>query len=296
MEKGRFFSRSSFWTSFALVVLFGMLGAANVIFGWTNPSGNPPSSSGAISATGGNVSINGTLDMLTHRIFGVAAPTDGNDAANKSYVDAQTGGGGKQPASTITLFGVASYAQLPAGSALFRGPNGGVPPGCRAPSDGSPQYWNTSCATLTSSWGNQPVGTYPAAGTGSPSCSTLNVNLTTASSTARKGDWLEILTGYGPHETISLSYVSTEGGAADPNHFNPLEMFVAGNPDFQEDDIPSTGVSISDSVCSSSPYQHVMVTRTARGVANGVVINSGYNSACSAIGCNTCRICQWAPY
>jgi len=94
----------------ALIGLFLFSGVAlfqlQLAFGWTNPLSNPPTGGGAlfVDSTTGNVGIGigsasssltvqGEISATGNRIRNVATPVNGDDAVNKDYVLAQTGGG-----------------------------------------------------------------------------------------------------------------------------------------------------------------------------------------------------------
>jgi len=108
------------WASgVALIGLFMFSGVAlfqlQVVFGWTNPAGDPPAGAGGIlidPATGNvavqsgsapdTLTVGGTINALNNIIKGVATPGNDDEAANKLYVDAAAGG------QNFTIFGTAS--------------------------------------------------------------------------------------------------------------------------------------------------------------------------------------------
>jgi len=83
----------------AILLVIGISSASlNKALGWTDPSGDPPIGSGAITAIGSNVGINhanptstlavnGPADFFGNTVSGVAAPIAGQDAVNKSYLE-----------------------------------------------------------------------------------------------------------------------------------------------------------------------------------------------------------------
>jgi hypothetical protein len=85
---------------FAGTILFQL----QVAFGWTSPAANPPGGAGALYYLNSKVGVNtqtpsttltvsGQISASGNRIRNVATPIDGDDAVNKDYVLAQTGGG-----------------------------------------------------------------------------------------------------------------------------------------------------------------------------------------------------------
>ncbi len=77
--------------SFAQTKLGGLLiGFGNVAYGLIVKNGN---SGFGLEQPTERVDVNGNI-KLNGRIIGLQAPTDGNDAVNKNYVDAMGGGGG----------------------------------------------------------------------------------------------------------------------------------------------------------------------------------------------------------
>ncbi len=96
----------------ALIGIFMFAGAVffqlQVAFGWNNPAANPPNGNGmmGVSPTGQGwmggpgttasgtamLTVNGSISAS--KVTDLTAPINGQDAANKAYVDAQGGGGG----------------------------------------------------------------------------------------------------------------------------------------------------------------------------------------------------------
>lgn len=123
------------------------------------------------------LTVDGIISAVGNRIVDVASPIAGTDAANKSYVDAQTGGGGS--GAIITLFGVSSNSPSPTSHTR----SGGSVQTCVRGYAGQ-----SSCSTSTPA----PV----AAGTGTPACSSLGEG------------WNEVISGYGPLNTLYVWYGS----------------------------------------------------------------------------------------
>jgi hypothetical protein len=312
---------SLFWTNLIVMVLFGIL-LASVIFAWTNPGSNPPGGSGAISASGGNIgisqgtptadlhvgadliyahvsngqvgikttsptvgsalSVNGFLSMMSNVIKDVDTPVDNNDAANKAYVDAAGSDANAGGITTVTLFGTAATEVF--GIDLFRGPNSAVPPGCHNNPIG--------CSFIIANLWGAGVMNYsiqPPAGQGTPLCTSL----TLPPGASGTWQWFEIYAGYGPHETVVNNY-AIQG--LFPMEASPGNSFTwqvdpdltSGYGDIQNSDIALSAVSVSDSVCGPE-ISNVNVVNTISG--NQISVSAGMNSACSAYGCNTCRIC-----
>jgi hypothetical protein len=216
-------------------------------------------------------------DMVDTRISNVDMPIDDRDVATKKYVDAATGGGGGPTIGpTLTLFGTAPVTtNYYFGGNNFRGPNSGVPPSCRT---------NLTCLLGQYFWGGLPSTFAPVPpGVGAPSCNSLDRPETTII-----GAWLEVFAGYGPHETIKLSFKQGSDPSMNPNHF-----LLSSLEDLNEAHIPSNAVSISDSVCSNAVIENVNVVTSNLG--GQVMATAGANSACSTGGCNTCRICVFVP-
>lgn len=89
-----------------------------IAFGWNNPAANPPNGNGmmGVSATGQGwmgppgttasgtamLTINGSIS--SSKVTDLIAPINGQDAANKAYVDAQVGGGGGTGGGSLILY------------------------------------------------------------------------------------------------------------------------------------------------------------------------------------------------
>lgn len=236
----------------SFLALFSYL---NTVFGWTNPSANPPSGSGILTAYQGklginaatpssSLTVNGVISAVGNLIKDVATPISDTDAANKAYVDAQVGATGSG-AGSIVLYGV-SNAVAPQG--YFR-PGGATPSTCyRSITTG-----NLNCAAAPAN----PV-TIPA-GTGAPACPT---------------NWTEAYAGYGPHGNIILWNGTASGEQVE-----------------WED--PITAVAATYSVCSNKAFEVIPFTATTNGQMQnqssllGACVGIGTN----AIQCNTCRVC-----
>lgn len=103
--KKPYFGAAVFFACLFLLIFFAV-----AVFGWNNPSADPPGGAGAIavdasgnvgintSAPAGRLDVNGTsffrgvVNANNNRVTGVAAPSVSSDAVNKNYVDSQTGG------------------------------------------------------------------------------------------------------------------------------------------------------------------------------------------------------------
>lgn len=237
----------------AIVLMAPMVSYLSVVFGWTNPSENPPGGSGILTALNGNLGINtvapsssltvnGTISALT--VTDLTAPVAGSDAANKDYVDANGGGS----AGALTLYGVG----LAGGQAAFYRPGGAIGVGCRG------VYGGTFTANCN------PAANV-AAGASAPSC---------------PSGWTQAMVGYGPMNTFFSWYGSAN---TDPS---------GQSGEQSEADIPDTAVIGTDSICSSASYALMYdVTYAQAGGNNGVYGGASMLSACNNLGCNTCRIC-----
>lgn len=239
----------------AIVVAAPLLSYMSVVFGWTNPSQNPPGGSGILTALNGNLgindsnpqtalSVNGTI--TTTEVTGLAAPVDDSDAANKAYVDANGGGSG----GALTLYGVA--LQNDNGGAAYTRPGGAIAAGCRGVYGG---VYTAACTPAA----------FVAAGTNAPACPT---------------GWTQAMAGFGPMNTFFSWY-----GAANND--------TSGQSGDQiESNIPDTAVIGTDSICSSVSYALMYdVTYAQAGAAAAVYGGASMLSACNHLGCNTCRIC-----
>jgi hypothetical protein len=231
----------------------------NTVFGWTNPSANPPSGSGILTAYQGklginaatpssSLTVNGVISAVGNLIKDVATPISNTDAANKAYVDAQvgaTGGGG----GSLVLYGV-GLSQNPAGR--YQRAGGAIGAGCRGIFGG---MFTAACAPTA------PV----VAGSGTASC---------------PDGWTEVYAGYGPMNTMFTWYGTANN---DPS---------GQSGDQTELDIPDTAVIGTDSICSAVPYAFVYdATYAQAGAAVGVGGSNAVLTACNNYGCNTCRVC-----
>jgi len=215
-------------------------------------------------------------DLIDTRISNVDMPIDDRDVATKGYVLAAGGGGSPAVGPTVTLFGTALVTtNYYFGGNNFRGPNSSIPPGCRT---------NALCALGQYFWGGLPSTFSPVApGAGTPACSTLDRPETLAI-----GAWVDIFAGYGPHETVKLSFKQGSDPSVNPNHF-----LLESLEELNESHVPSDSTAIADSVCSNAVIENVNVVTSNLG--GQVMTTAGANSACSTGGCNTCRICVFVP-
>lgn len=138
-------------------------------FGWTNPTGAPPTGSGALTASGGNIGINytnptstlavnGNADFLGNTILNLRTPTASSSVATKGYVDAALGGGG---GDSLILY--------------YRTDSGNPTPAPSCPTDYSelftgygPHYLGVLNYDWYSSGSGGSGGGFPAGGTSSP--------------------------------------------------------------------------------------------------------------------------------
>lgn len=238
----------------AIVVLAPTVSYLSVVFGWTNPSQNPPNGSGILTALNGNLgindqnpqnllSVNGTIGATT--VTGLVAPVAGSDAANKDYVDANGGAG----AASMVLYGVGLNGS-PAGG--FQRPAGVLNNGCRGVYGGQ---FTAVCAPTVN----------VAAGSGTTACPV---------------GWTEAYAGYGPMNTFFSWYGIANGDSSGQD----------GNQ--TEADVPDTAVIGTDSICSSAAYAFMYdVTYAQNGGVAGVGGSNSVLTACNDKGCNTCRVC-----
>ncbi len=242
---------------FLLAAVLAIFSYLNTVFGWTNPSQNPPGGSGILSAVSGKLgvntaspsttlTVNGIISAVGNRIVDVATPISGKDAVNKAYVDAQGGGGGGGAGRDliVTVFGVSNGTPSP--SQAFR--IGSSVPTCLR---GIP---NQNCVSIP-----QPA----IAGAGTPACSTLGA------------DFTELYAGYGPMNTLYAWYQS--GG-------EPAEEYPT------ETQPPNEAVIGTDSICSTASFANVLDINFTQS-NNRVSGDSSILSACTSTACNTCRVC-----
>lgn len=238
----------------AIVVVAPAVSYLSTVFGWTNPTQNPPGGSGILTALNGNLginnanpqtalSVNGTITASS--VTGLIAPVAGSDATNKDYVDANGGGSG----GTLTMYSVALQTDQAGG---YVRPGGAVNAGCRGVYGG---VYTANC---------NPAA-FVAGGTNVPVC---------------PNGWTETVAGYGPMNTFFSWYGMANG---DPS---------GQSGDQLESNIPDTAVIGTDSICSTVSYALMYDVTYAQAGANAAVYGgASMLSACNNLGCNTCRIC-----
>jgi len=307
---------------FTSVVFFQL----QIAFGFNGPTAAPPAGSGAIGANTlaplqSQVFINtpaasgtailtvgpdGTtpgpisgISVMNNLISDVNAPIGSKDAANKAYVDAQSGGGA---GNTITVYGVGKGTNIALLGAVL-----------------SPYSFFVGGATQK--FTNCLIGNYEACGLFSPAPDFIPPAGTGANCPA---GYSSIFDGYGPYVNLEQKfYKGTAGGGiiiveGDQSGINATG-FVGGEDDPVDAEknqpsyyIPTFG-SMSGatmSICGTNTYQVAktdytyLVKNTTTGQINqvktGVGAAAGIMSACvpQAIGpnqayfCNTCRICE----
>ncbi len=242
-----------------VVILAPLVSYLSVVFGWTNPTENPPGGSGILTAYNGKLGINaptpsssltvaGTISAVT--VTDLIAPVAASDAANKFYVDAQVGGGG-----SLVLYGIGTSNIAGA----YNTPGGALPANC---------YRSYPSGAIICN--SVPTAATVAAGSGAPACPT---------------DWTEAYAGYGPHGTLWAFYGGT--GAQQ----NSL--------DASENSMPGSAAAATYSVCSTSAYEVIEdnYTNAQAGVitSQGTYLSACRATLQNGnkVGdvCNTCRVC-----
>jgi len=304
MLKARVVSKPVFLFNLIVLVLFG-LAMGDVIFGFTNPTSDPPNPPGVLRAvndeaaigvapvSGSKLTIAGKLNLQDNEIINIQWPSASTSVASRGYVDAAGGGAPEAGAvTTVTLFSISSTQLTVDTSNLFRGPSGLVPSGCH--NNPGPCLW-----IVQNLWGALSkafLSTIPGAGDGVPLCTSLPAPTVPAG----KWVWFEIMRGYGPHETIINNYsvgtvgpftgqFPTSNSGGNVFTFQIENVGTDGNLDLQDTDVALSSVSVTDSVCSYEVEANVSIRNNVFGGQS--VVGAGINSACSPFKCNTCRIC-----
>jgi len=238
----------------ALVAVFSYL---NTVFGWTNPTQNPPGGSGILTAYNGKLGINATTPSTTLTVNGVisavgnlikdvATPIAGTDAANKDYVDAQVSASGSGAGSLIT-YGATAVTNVGG----YQRPGGGQTSNC---------YRSTTGPGLIC---NQFPTVTTAPGTNAPAC---------------PSGWTQAYAGYGPFGTLFTWYDL----AASPEETDFPKAAVA----------PTYSVCANQAFLAIQDHS---ANRIANTITSGVtalgacaLTTSGGNNNEY---CNTCRVC-----
>lgn len=302
------FSLKKFVKSLSAVAILMLVGAVvfqvGVAFGWTSPTGNPPTGAGALSFSAPNVGINTptpTTGMLvvnapgsvgidvdpsgaaSGQIIGLRAlPTAADEAASKAYVDAQAFGGGGKP--MITIWGHTNTMNPPNQNSI----------------SAWAQFWvyNPFTATIKNciaggvNCGNGWLYANVAAG-GHLTCPVVSGQ-----------QWQTVYSGYGPYVYLDERYFyklpsAYNGGAVrsgdDENPSSPDGDLIPTNH------LPASRIGVTYSICGQDEYMVAQHNYSVYDVNqpgnNGVGEYAGVLSACmpqagNVVVCNVCKICM----
>ncbi|MDO8602080.1 MAG: hypothetical protein Q7R62_03075 [bacterium] len=240
-----------------VVVIAPAVSYLGVVFGWTNPTQDPPGGSGILTAYNGNLgvnaatpsttlTVNGIISAVGNRIVDVDTPVAGTDAVNKDYVNAQVAASGAG-AGSIVLYGVSGVTNVGG----YQRPGGGLSSNCYRNISGP----GINCAQM-------PAVTTPA-GTGAPACPT---------------GWTEAYAGFGPFGTLFTWY----NLGSDPEETDAPTQAVA--PTYSV--CANSAFLVIPDHSANNGTNTVGNSVTALGACS-LTQNGGNNNEW----CNTCRVC-----